>query len=77
MYSGLKESLPTKWFHTANIVLMVVLMIMMLYPFWHILMYSLSDPKFASTGGVLPVAKASYLDDLYNRPRESIHCDGL
>lgn len=39
-------------FGVANNVLMAVLIVLMVYPLWHILMYSLSDVSLAARGGI-------------------------
>ncbi|MCS7460075.1 carbohydrate ABC transporter permease [Paenibacillus doosanensis] len=48
----MRESLGERiWQFGLNIV-MLLLSIVTLYPFWHVLMYSLSDPKLAMGGGL-------------------------
>lgn len=51
MGRGIKKSKGEKIFNMLNIMLMIFLVFIMLYPFWHILMYSISDQKYAATGG--------------------------
>lgn len=52
MSAGNKKTSGEKVFDLFNIIFMVIAIVITLYPFWHIVMYSLSDVKLAATGGV-------------------------
>ncbi len=59
-----------KWFTVANYIFMILLIVIMVYPFWYITMYSLSDSKLAASGGLFLIPKgfslASYQTVLGN-----------
>jgi putative aldouronate transport system permease protein len=46
------RSIGERIFDVFNIILMVLLMILMIYPFWHIIMYSLSEVHLSMKGGL-------------------------
>lgn len=46
-----KETMGERVFNIINVSIMLFMMFIMVYPFWHIVMFSLSDQKFAATGG--------------------------
>jgi putative aldouronate transport system permease protein len=49
-------------FNLANGLFFIVLLLLMLYPFWYIIMYSLSDPAKAGLGGAFLVPRGFTLD---------------
>lgn len=49
-------------FEVINYTIMIILIILMIYPFWHILMYSLSDTKYSITGGIFLWPRGFTLD---------------
>jgi putative aldouronate transport system permease protein len=51
-----------KWGQWVLGVILLLIMIVTLYPFWHVLMYSFSDPKKAMGGGLFLVPKGYSLD---------------
>lgn len=55
-------SLQDKIFDTVNTIFLLVLLIAMVYPFWYVLMYSISDAKLASVGGAFFWPKGFSLD---------------
>jgi putative aldouronate transport system permease protein len=59
---GCRTTAGERVFYAANTMLMVLLMVAMLYPFWHIVMYSLSDPALSATGGAFLVPRGFTLD---------------
>ncbi|WP_274650870.1 carbohydrate ABC transporter permease [Paenibacillus humicola] len=48
----IKNTPGEKIFIAVNYVFMIFVMMMMLYPFWYLFMYSISDPKLSATGGL-------------------------
>ena len=46
-----------KLFVFANYAFMVLLILIMVYPFWYVTMYSLSDSKLAAGGGLFLIPK--------------------
>ncbi len=52
MASPIRRTIGEKVFNVANIILMIILCILMIYPFWHILMYSMSQTHLAMKGGL-------------------------
>jgi putative aldouronate transport system permease protein len=61
-YMAIKESRGERTFHVINIILMVSLMIFMIYPFWYVIMYSLSSPNLAMSGGAFLKPKGFTVD---------------
>jgi putative aldouronate transport system permease protein len=53
----IKSSFGEKVFHVLNNLFMVLLIIIMLYPFWYVAMYSISDSKLAAGGGLFFVPR--------------------
>lgn len=51
-----------KIFYAVNKIFMVLLIIIMVYPFWYIVMYSLSNSKLAATGGLFLIPKGFSLE---------------
>ncbi|MGO4109826.1 carbohydrate ABC transporter permease [Paenibacillus sp. YAF4_2] len=41
-----------KWFMSANVLFFIVLMVIMVYPFWYMIMGSLSDSSLTADGGL-------------------------
>jgi putative aldouronate transport system permease protein len=52
MNTKIKEGFGGRLFNLINILFMTFLIIIMIYPFWHIIMYSLSRPSLAMKGGI-------------------------
>ncbi|MCX7884498.1 MAG: carbohydrate ABC transporter permease [Caloramator sp.] len=59
---AIKESKGERIFHVVNVILMIILMILMIYPFWYVIMYSLSKPELAMSGGAFLKPKGFTLD---------------
>lgn len=62
MASRLDKTKGEKVFSVVNIIIMILLSILMIYPFWHILMYSLSETHLAMNGGIFLWARGFTLD---------------
>jgi putative aldouronate transport system permease protein len=52
MNKAIKQTIGEQIFSVVNYIIMIILIILMIYPFWHILMYSISEVKLAATGGI-------------------------
>ena len=59
---AIKESRSERTFRTVNVILMIFLMILMIYPFWYVVMYSLSKPDLAMSGGAFLKPKGFTID---------------
>lgn len=59
---AIKESRGERTFHVVNIIIMVTLIIFMIYPFWYVVMYSLSTPHLAVSGGAFIKPKGFTID---------------
>lgn len=55
--AGIRRSLGSKIFDVFNVILMLLLLLITLYPFWYVIIVSLSDGKAVLSGqvGLLPV----------------------
>ncbi|HBK68324.1 MAG TPA: carbohydrate ABC transporter permease [Firmicutes bacterium] len=58
----MRESRKEKIFHWINAMAMVLLIIVMVYPFWYVIMYSLSKPYLAINGGFFLLPKGFTLE---------------
>lgn len=61
-HSGIKRSKSQKVFSVFNYTFFVVLCIIMLYPFWHVIMVSLSSVEETAKGGIFLWPKGLNLD---------------
>ncbi|WP_010494782.1 carbohydrate ABC transporter permease [Paenibacillus elgii] len=52
-----KPSAGSRLFQAANTLFMLALVVTMLYPYWYVIMYSLSDAKLAGSGGLFLLPK--------------------
>ena len=59
---AMRESRKEKIFHWINAMAMVLLIIVMVYPFWYVIMYSLSKPYLAINGGFFLLPKGFTLE---------------
>lgn len=59
---AIKESGSERTFHVVNVIMMICLMILMIYPFWYVIMYSLSTPHQAISGGAFLKPKGFTVD---------------
>jgi len=58
----IKESRGERTFRIVNAILMVLLIVFMIYPFWYVVMYSLSNPDLAASGGSFLKPKGFTID---------------
>lgn len=58
----IKQTSSEKIFTIANYVLFAFVSIIMIYPFWHVLMYSFSEVKLAASGGLFLLPRGFTLD---------------
>jgi putative aldouronate transport system permease protein len=58
----IKLTMGERIFNTVNVIFMILIMIAMLYPFWYLTMYSLSDPKLAAGGGLFFIPRGFSLE---------------
>lgn len=59
---AIKESKGERVFHGINTIFMLLLIILMIYPFWYVMMCSLSSPNFATSGGAFLTPKGFTMD---------------
>lgn len=50
------------WGHGVLYLVLLIFTLLTLYPFWHVLMYSFSDPKLAMSGGLFLIPKGFSID---------------
>jgi len=58
----IRDTTGEKMFHMINHIFMTLLIVLMIYPFWYIVMYSLSNSKLAAAGGLFLVPKGFSLE---------------
>lgn len=64
--AGIRLTRGEKIFEVINILFMCFLALIMVYPFWHVLMYSLTPPQYSGGGGMFFWPKGGFSLSSYN-----------
>ena len=63
--AGIRLTTGERIFEVFNLIFMVFLAIIMIYPFWHVLMYSLTPPQLSGGGGLYLYPKYGFSFESY------------